>query len=181
MGRKADCQMFTREHILLRRRWLCAVFACLMLAWAGASLGAEGDTFPPMTLPDSGSEQPVDVVAALKGAVGALTYMQTSCAACRKELMALKDLQDKYPEFKVVAVSVDSGNPARVARYKEHFGFEFPFLHDPDFKTPELFGFSFTPALVLVGKDGKIAMLKGGYRPGDEVEIEQKILALLGQ
>jgi peroxiredoxin len=107
--------------------------------------------------------------------------MQTSCAACRQELLALKDLRGKYPELKVVAISVDSGNPARVARYREHFGFDFPFVHDPDFKTPELFGFSFTPALVLVAKDGTIGLLKGGYRPGDEVELERKILELTGK
>jgi hypothetical protein len=48
-------------------------------------------------------------------------------------------------------------------------------------KTPELFGFSFTPGLILVGKDGNIAQLKGGYRPGDEVDIEVKIRALTAQ
>ena len=95
--------------------------------------------------------------------------------------MALKDLQAKFPSLKIAAISVDSGNPARVKRYQEHFGFEFPFFHDPDFKTPDLFGFSFTPALVLIGKDGKIALLKGGYRPGDETELEEKILALTGR
>ena len=133
------------------------------------------------TLPDAATEKPVDLGAVLQGSVGAISYMQTSCAACRQELLALKDLRGKYPELKVVAISVDSGNPARVARYREHFGFDFPFVHDPDFKTPELFGFSFTPALVLVAKDGTIGLLKGGYRPGDEVELERKILELTGK
>lgn len=146
-------------------------------AWAAA----EGDPLPAITLPDAATEKPVDVGAVFQGGVGAISYMQTSCAACRQELLALKDLRGKYPELKVVAISVDSGNPARVARYREHFGFDFPFVHDPDFKTPELFGFSFTPALVLVAKDGTIALLKGGYRPGDEVELEKKILELTGK
>ncbi|MHB8764746.1 MAG: peroxiredoxin family protein, partial [Deferrisomatales bacterium] len=94
------------------------------------------------------------------------------------ELQALQELAPRFPQLEVVVVSVDSGSPARVKRYKEHFGFNFAFLHDPEFKTPELFGFSFTPALVLVGRDGKIAVLKGGYRPGDEAEIEAKVAAL---
>lgn len=156
--------------------------AALCLSWAGVSAAAAvGDALPPLSLPDASTGQPAEAGALLKGSVGAVVYMQTSCAACRKELTALKDLQTKFPQFKVVAVSVDTGEPDRVARYREHFAFDFPFLHDPDFKTPELFGFSFTPGLVLVGKDGKIALLKGGYRPGDEMEIGTKIAALTAQ
>jgi peroxiredoxin len=135
----------------------------------------EGEPFPALSLADVQTGTVKELGAAFRGAVGAVVYMQTSCAACRKEMTALKDLQVKFPQFKVVVVSVDSGSPERVARYREHFGFEFPFFQDPDFKTPELFGFSFTPALVLVDKEGKIALLKGGYRPGDEVDLEKRI------
>jgi len=159
---------------------LAATVALLFVASSGLAAG-EGDALPDLRLANVSNDQVEDVAAVFAGSVGAISYMQTSCAACRKELMALKDLQAKYPSLKIAAISVDSGNPARVKRYQEHFDFEFPFFHDPDFKTPDLFGFSFTPALVLVGRDGKIALLKGGYRPGDEVELEQKILALTGQ
>jgi peroxiredoxin len=160
---------------------LCVLAALWLLGPAPCLAAAEGDRLPAITLPDAATEKPVDLGAVFQGSVGAISYMQTSCAACRQELLALKDLRGKYPELKVVAISVDSGNPARVARYREHFGFDFPFVHDPDFKTPELFGFSFTPALVLVAKDGTIGLLKGGYRPGDEVELEKKILELTGK
>jgi len=161
----------------------CAVVAVLGLFGVAPAhaAGAVGDPLPELKLLNVASNATDDVAVLVQGGVGAISYMQTSCAACRKELMALKDLQAKYPELKVVAISVDSGNPARVKRYQEHFAFEFSFLHDPDFKSPELFGFSFTPALVLVGKDGKIALLKGGFRPGDEVELDQKLLELTAQ
>lgn len=157
--------------------WMAVTLAlALALLLSGnARATAEGEPFPSLSLPDTATGADLDVAAYLQGAVGALVYMQTSCAACRKELLALKDLAAKYPQLKVVTVSVDSGNPARVVRYKEHFGFEFPFVHDPDFKTPEVFGFSFTPALVLVDKKGTISYLKGGYRPGDEADLEDRI------
>lgn len=145
-------------------------------AWAAAKVG---DPLPELKLPSVETEEVLSAGDLLAGKVGAVCYMQTSCAACRKELLALKDLAAKYPKFGVVVVSVDAGSPARVQRYREHFGFDFPFLHDPEFKTPELFGFSFTPALVLVDPSGKIALLKGGYRPGDEAGIEAKIQELL--
>ncbi|GAB4262952.1 MAG: hypothetical protein Kow0092_13530 [Deferrisomatales bacterium] len=123
----------------------------------------------------------MDLKEAFHDAVGAVVFMQTSCAACRKELLAIKDLQARYPRFKVVVVSVDAGSPSRVERYKDHFGFPFPFVHDPEFTVPEQFGFSFTPATVLVDKTGRIARLKGGYRPGDEAALEQQILELSAQ
>ncbi len=151
-------------------------------AWpGGARAAAEGDAFPAMSLADVDRETTVDVGGLFQGKVGALAFMQTSCAACRKELEALRDLRAKYPALAVVVVSVDSGSPARVQRYKEHFGFDFPFLHDPEFQTPALFGFSFTPGLVLVNKAGSIGLVKGGYRPGDEVELERRIAELSSQ
>ncbi len=139
-----------------------------------------GDPFPGLRLPDVDTGALVDVRPE-PGSLLAVVYMQTSCAACRKELLAFKELRARYPDLRVLAISVDSGSPARVKRYREHFGFDFPFLHDPEFKTPELFGFSFTPALVLVDREGRIALRKGGYRPGDERGVEQKIQELLGR
>ncbi len=172
----------------MRRRLGSVLLAAALLAVIGAGAATRaaaasgvGDPLPKLVLADVDMEKEVDASALLSGSVGALIYMQTSCAACRKEMLSLKDLRAKFPEFKVVVISVDSGGPERVQRYKEHFGFEFPFLHDPEFKTPELFGFSFTPALVLVGTDKKIAALKGGFRPGDEAELESKVAALYGK
>ena len=173
-----------------RRRHPVAVLALALLlgawssGWAGApgrGAAGPGDALPDISLPSVVDGAPVRVAEYVAGHVAALVYMQTSCAACRKELLVLKELLARYPELRVVAVSVDSGGPARVKRYRDHFGFDFPFLHDPEFKTPELFGFSFTPALVLVDREGRIALLKGGYRPGDERAVEQKIRELLGR
>ena len=171
--------MTVRSHRGLLSLGLLAAVAALGAAWPRpSSAAAVGDPLPAISLTDVSTGQPADVAELLKGSVGALVYMQTSCAACRKELTALKDLQGKFPKLKVVVVSVDAGGRERVVNYREHFAFDFPFLHDPDFKTPELFGFAFTPGLVLVGKDGKVAHVKGGYRPGDEAEMDAKIAAL---
>ncbi len=162
-------------------RLALACVALVLSAGVGTAGVAVGDPVPDLTLADAATGRPVRVADEIGGRVGAIAYMQTSCAACRKELLALKELQARYPELRIVAISVDSGNPARVKRYREHFGFPFPFLHDPEFKTPDLFGFSFTPALVVVDKAGKVALLKGGYRPGDEVSIEALVVRLLGE
>jgi len=172
----------------MRKRFLeyaAAIWMGVFMALAGVAASAEaaavGDPLPSVVLPEIESGQSQDVRDLVAGRPAALIYMQTSCAACRKELLAFKALKSKYPQLVVVVISVDAGTPARVKRYKEHFKFDFEFLHDPEFQTPEVFGFSFTPALVLVDKAGNIALLKGGYRPGDEKAIETKIQTLLSK
>lgn len=168
-----------RLRSLLRGALLAAVLSVCAGSTVWAAPAAVGDPLPKVSLPDAVTGAPVDVAIAFQGAPGALVFMQTSCAACRKELTLLKDLQLKYPALKIAAVSVDAGSAERVVRYREHFAFEFPFLHDPEFKVPELFGFAFTPALVLVGKDGKIAQLRGGFKPGDDAALEKAVAELV--
>lgn len=136
---------------------------------------AEGEPLPKMELADVRSGSMTELSEFLAGSVGAVIFMQTSCAACKKELIAFKDIAGRHADLKVAVISVDTGPASRVDRYRDSNDFPFPFFHDPGFSTPGLFGFSFTPALVLVEKTGKIALLKGGFRPGDEVELEKKI------
>lgn len=145
-----------------------------------ASVSVEGDVLPSISLPDVDTNVETDVGKELSGKVGAIVYMQTSCAVCRRELRFFNELSSKY-DFKVIAISVDADSPERVVKYKEHFGFKFNFLQDKEFTTPGLFGFAYTPALVLVDKNGKIALLKGGFRPGDDVALEEKISGLVGK
>jgi len=130
-----------------------------------------GDAAPKLILNDIKTNQAANLSELSKGKITAVVYMQTSCAACRKELEALKTMLEYVPELNIIAISVDAGSPARILKYIEHYQFPFSFLHDPSFTTPELFGFSYTPATVVLGKDGKIIYLKGGYRRGDEKKI----------
>ena len=95
---------------------------------------------PSFSLPDVTTGQNVDVSEHLAQGPGAIVFMQTSCSACRRELKVFKALVEKFPEFKVVAISVDAGGPKRVVRYKDGYEFPFLFLHDPEYEKPDLFG-----------------------------------------
>jgi thiol-disulfide isomerase/thioredoxin len=156
---------------------ICAlIFFSSSAALAGVAVGGK---VPSILLPDVTTGQQVDVAEYLKGSPGAIVFMQTSCSACRRELKVLKAIVEKFPVFKVVAISVDAGGPKRVARYKEGFEFPFLFLHDPEYVKPDLFGFAYTPSLVLMDRGGKVAELKGGFRPSDEEQLNEKIAALV--
>ena len=130
-----------------------------------------GDPAPKVILNNVKTNQASNLSEISAGKVTVVVYMQTSCAACRKELETIKDMLTYVPELNIVAISVDAGSTARILKYVEHYQFPFTFLHDPSFTTPELFGFSYTPATVVIGKDGKILHLKGGYRRGDEKRL----------
>jgi peroxiredoxin len=139
----------------------------------------EGDLFPSLLLPNVITGKDIDVIDYLKGRVGAIVFMQTSCSACRKELKALKVISSTITDLKVIAISVDAGARKRVVRYREGFKLPFLFLHDPEFKSPEIFGISFTPALILVDKEGTIKLIKGGYRTKDRAKLEAQIEQLV--
>jgi peroxiredoxin len=143
----------------------------LSVSYCFASEAGVGEPAPKVILNDIKTNQASNLSEIGKGKVSVVVYMQTSCAACRKELEAIKSMLSYVPELNVVAISVDAGSPARILKYIEHYQFPFTFLHDPSFTTPELFGFSYTPATVVIGKDGKIVYLKGGYRRGDEKRL----------
>ena len=158
----------------MRKVRILLMIVALITLTVSISLAGEaavGDPCPKIMLNDVKTNQASSLNEISKGKVTVIVYMQTSCAACRKELESIKNMMQYVPELVVVAISVDAGSPARILKYIEHYQFPFEFLHDPSFTTPELFGFSYTPATVIVGKDGKILQLKGGYRRGDEKKL----------
>ena len=129
------------------------------------SLFQVGDPCPEIILNNVRTNKPTNLKEISKGKVTVIIYMQTSSAACRKELEDINALLAIFPELNVVAISVDAGNSVRILKYIEQNNFPFIFLRDTSFMTIELFGFSFAPATVILGKNGKIFYLKGfNYR-----------------
>lgn len=130
-----------------------------------------GDTITDFKLPDAISKASVSFDKDIKGKskVIAISFMTTSCTACKAEMGLLSDLVNKFgDDFKAYAVSVDINGEKTVPAYDKTFGFSVKYLLDPDFATPQKFGFSYTPSLVIASKDGKILYLKGGYSPSSD-------------
>ncbi|MFC1856283.1 TlpA family protein disulfide reductase, partial [Thermodesulfobacteriota bacterium] len=107
--------------------------------------------------------------------VTVIVYMLTADDRSRKELELLRNIQDSAPELVVLPVSVDIGSPARLLKFIKYYKFKFTFLRDPGSKTQEAFGFSATPATVIVGKDSRIIYKKVGYKKEDDMEILEMI------
>jgi peroxiredoxin len=109
---------------------------------------------------ESGKEYNLE---SLKGKKVVFVFTQSACSACRGEIVLLNDLAKEAKNVLFMPVSVDMGGAKVLERYKKDYKIGFDFLLDPEFKFPRRFGFSYTPSTVLIGSDGKIVGLIGGY------------------
>ncbi len=110
----------------------------------------------------------------------AISFMNTSCSACNAEIRMLSVLAGKNPDFKVIGMAVDSRGEALVKSYNENNKFNVSYVLDPEFTQPRIYGFNYTPGLVLADKSGKIIALMGGFNPvtdADKIreEIESRL------
>ncbi len=131
----------------------------------------EGDQIPDFSLPDGVSSAQVSFNNDIKGKskVIAISFMTTSCSACKAEMNLLSDLANKFgDDFTAYAVAVDINGDKSVPAYDKTFGFNVRYLLDPEFTIPQKFGFTYTPSLVIASKEGKVLFMKGGYSPSTD-------------
>ncbi len=127
-----------------------------------------GDPLPEFNLKsESGKDCTLETV---KGKKVVFAFTQAACSACRGEIVLLNDLAKEAKGAMILPVSVDMAGAKAFQQYKKDYNITFDYLLDPEFKFPRAFGFSYTPATVLVGADGKIVALLGGY---DDRTIEK--------
>jgi thiol-disulfide isomerase/thioredoxin len=117
-----------------------------------------------------------------EGKVILVDFWATWCAPCIQELPILKETYRKYKEkgFEIVSISVDEELDALTAFLENQ---PLPWVVASDVKTVEAdlpspaeqYGISSIPAMILVGKDGKVIapQIRGE-------EVEEKLAELLG-
>jgi thioredoxin-related protein len=76
-------------------------------------------------------------------------------------------------------IAVDIRGEKLVKSYSEHYKYNVDYLLDPRFTIPPVYGFNYTPALVLLDKSGKVVYKKGGYSPTEADALIQTIQELL--
>jgi peroxiredoxin len=111
-----------------------------------------------------------------------IDFWATWCKPCVKELPHLHDMYLKYRErgFQVVAISEDS--PRSLSKVKSFVAgnkYEFLVLLDENSAVQRKFNFRALPYTVLLDRDGHVHHSRMGYRPGDELVLEEKLVALL--
>ena len=154
----------------MKKFLLLSLAALLVLSFAGgvfaqeAEFAKEGDPLPEFTLPNALAEGDVTSkdISGTKGLV-AMVFMNTGCSACLAEIKEVSETVDNVGADKVTAyaIAVDKRGKAVVESYNSTYGFKVTYLLDPSFTIPPMFGFSYTPAIVLA-KDGNFFLFEEG-------------------
>jgi len=113
-----------------------------------------------------------------------LDFWTTWCKPCMQELPHLQKLWEahKGQGFTVLGVaSDDQRTAAGIKPLVQSKGLKFPVVTDGDRKIGNLYNVRNYPTTVLIAMDGSVVSLAQGYRPGDEKELEKKVMALLSR
>jgi len=160
----------------MRRRFL-PLLAFLLLSIASPALAAEssaarvGQQVPEFSL-NGLDGQPVSFRKDIRGKapLTVIFFMTTACSACLEEIREIHDFVSKHRgKVEALAVAVDLRGAQTVGPYQQSNRFRVKYLLDPKFSLPRVFGFHYTPSLVVADAGGVILHKKGGYAPNERV------------
>jgi thiol-disulfide isomerase/thioredoxin len=141
--------------------------------------GSRGEAFRPLVVGDTAPAYAAVTLSGDTVRVGAgtpvlLNVWATWCESCREEMADLAALEKKYaPEHvKVIAVSVDNGDGARVKRFAESEKLPFAVAHDPAGEVQKKFQAVGVPETYLVSGDGRMLWVRRGGLAGAGPEVE---------
>ena len=121
-------------------------------------------------------------LADLKGNVVMVNFWASWCGPCRQEMPLLEKMYNDYKDagFVLLGVNVDAEAEDRDKFLKETT-VTFPILDDSDNTATEEFGVEAMPSSYFVDKDGNLAYLHKGYKPGEEDDYIAQIKKLLAK
>ena len=139
---------------------------------------APGDTVPPYAAPTLAGDT---VRVAAGGSLTLVNVWATWCTSCREEMADLEAVHRDYAArgVRVVAVSVDDGDPARVRRFVEHEKLTMPIALDPAGSIQQAYSVVGVPETFLVGGDGKLVWRQQGGLHDDPAAARAAIEAAL--
>ena len=159
----------------MKRTILLAAALCALLV---APVARAAVVMPSFALPAAVGGQ---VVASetYRGRAVLITFFATWCPSCLQEIPTLKQLQAKYGEmgFAVVALSVDEGGTAAVARLVEQAGITHPVLMADSATTRDFGNVVAVPTSFLVNRSGHVVKKYPGPMP--RTLLERDIAAVL--
>lgn len=160
---------------------LCLSILALSPATAGAQK-VQLNKAPDFTAKDLAGKT-VRLSELLKSGPVLVDFWTTWCKPCKNELPELDKLHRTYRErgFQVVAIAED--DPKTVLGVKPlvtQKKWELIVLTDTKKEVGNLFNVRNYPTSFLIAQDGTIMNFAQGYMPGDEKQLEAKVVGLLG-
>ncbi len=161
---------------------LAAALALSILAVPGPSRGSDGSQSPDFTLRDLDNNKVT--LSELYGDGPILVSLWALwCRPCLEELPHIDALYQKYRErgLKVIAVSQDSPRSQnKVKSYIKSKKYGVQVLLDPNGDLTRKFKTKVIPYTLILDSEGRIVHSRTGYRKGQEKELEDVLVGLLG-
>jgi len=144
----------------------------------------EGKTAPDFTLPQIGSLGGKMVkLSDYKGRVVFVNFWATWCKPCEEEMPSMQvmyvALKKQYPNFEILAVSIDKGDPDIVESFAKKYEVTFPILHDRNGKIKEIYKTTGVPETFIIDQNGIIAEKVWGPRDWSKHGSIRTIVELL--
>ena len=99
------------------------------------------------------------------GKIILLNFWATWCAPCRIDMPKLEALHREFASEGLVVLGVNDEAPETARGYIEEHRYSFPTLTDADKTLYQEFAVRVIPALVVIGRDGKVASYLTGAQP----------------
>ena len=111
-----------------------------------------------------------------------LDFWATWCKPCLVAIPEIQALHKKYGSqgLSVIGISVDGPrNYSKVRPFVSRLGIKYRVAADQDGRLQQLYQVVAMPTAILIDRDGRIAAVRVGFRPGEGAELEAKIKELL--
>jgi peroxiredoxin len=144
---------------------------------------ADGTPMEAFTLKDMAG-RPFALADHLGRDVLMVSFWATWCAPCKIELELMSGVYDRLADRGFVYVAVSTDGPATLAQvrpYVQGQGYRFPVVLDTQTTVMSRYNpRGDMPFYLLVDRAGRIVDTHQGFTPGQEAEIEARVLELLG-
>ncbi|MFQ5869211.1 MAG: TlpA disulfide reductase family protein [Candidatus Zixiibacteriota bacterium] len=111
-----------------------------------------------------------------------ISFWATWCKPCVEELLIMQRIYERHKDkgFLLLGINEDKAmGLSKVKSFVRGKRFSFPVLLDPDGDVSRKYRVFALPYSVLLDSQGEIVYTGYGFKPGDEVAIEEKIENLL--
>ena len=148
-------------------------------ATPAAGAASEGAPAPALAAPRLDGT-PFDLAGA-RGKVVLVDFWASWCEPCRRELPALEALHREHAAagLVVVGVSMDEQRGDAEAFLREQIELSFPIVYDADRSLGKAWSPPKMPTVFLIERDGTIARVFAGEKPGQLDELEAEVVRRL--
>jgi cytochrome c biogenesis protein CcmG/thiol:disulfide interchange protein DsbE len=117
-----------------------------------------------------------------KNKLTVVSFWATWCSPCKKELDAMSSHYSEWQKrgIEVIAVTIDDIQQVnKVKPMVQQKSWGYTILSDVNKDSLKKLGFQSIPQTFVIDANGQILYTHSGYTPGDEHELEKKLLSFL--